>query len=115
MIARPGLVGLANAYNVAAAATAAMAVGRDLAGSAATIRGYAGPYGRLERIEIDGRHVILILVKNTVSLGETVRIGPQLAPDSILLALNDAPADGRDVSWIWDAPIAAPWPAGMWS
>ena len=107
VIARPGLVGLANAYNVAAAATAAMAVGRDLAGSAATIRGYAGPYGRLERIEIDGRHVILILVKNTVSLGETVRIGPQLAPDSILLALNDAPADGRDVSWIWDAPIAS--------
>ena len=28
------------------------------------------------------------------------------APDAVVLGLNDAAADGRDVSWIWDAPIA---------
>ena len=105
-IARPALLGLPNAYNVAGAIAAAGAVGRDLVSSADAIGGYAGPYGRLERVEIDGRHLILMLVKNPVSLGETVRLGPLLAPDVILLALNDEPADGRDVSWIWDAPIA---------
>ena len=99
-------MGLASAYNVAAAVAAAGAVGRDLASCADAIGGYAGPYGRLERLEIDGRHMILMLVKNPVSQGETVRLGPLLAPDVVLLALNDEPADGRDVSWIWDAPIA---------
>ena len=105
-IARPALMGLASAYNVAAAAAAAGAVGRDLASCVDAIGGYAGPYGRLERLEIDGRHMILMLVKNPVSQGETVRLGPLLAPDVVLLALNNEPADGRDVSWIWDAPIA---------
>ena len=57
-------------------------------------------------MEIDGRHVVMSLVKNTVSLAEMVQLGPSLAPDAVLLGLNDAPADGRDVSWIWDAPLA---------
>ena len=105
-IARPALPGLASAYNVAAAITAAVAAGCDLAVCADAVGGYAGPYGRLERLEIDGRHMILMLVKNPVSLGETVRLGPLLAPDVVLLALNDEAADGRDVSWIWDAPIS---------
>ena len=57
-------------------------------------------------MDIDGRHVVMSLVKNTVSLAEMVELGPSLAPDTVLLALNDAPADGQDVSWIWDAPVA---------
>jgi lipid II isoglutaminyl synthase (glutamine-hydrolysing) len=57
-------------------------------------------------MEIAGRHVVMILVKNTVSLAEMVQLGPSLAPDVVLLGLNDAPADGRDVSWIWDASLA---------
>jgi UDP-N-acetylmuramyl tripeptide synthase len=105
-MARPALPGLTNAYNVAAAVTAGMAIGHDIAQGAAAIEGYAGPFGRLEWMEIDGRQVVLVLIKNTVSLAETVHLGPSLAPDVVLLGLNDAPADGRDVSWIWDAPIA---------
>lgn len=105
-MARPALPGLTNAYNVAAAVTAGTAIGHDIAQSAKAIDGYAGPFGRLEWMEIDGRQVVLILIKNTVSLAETVHLGPSLAPDVVLLGLNDAPADGRDVSWIWDAPIA---------
>lgn len=105
-LARPALPGLTNAYNVAAALTTGAALGRDLARSAQAIDGFVGPFGRLEWLEIDGRQVVLILIKNTVSLAETVRLGPSLAADVVLLGLNDAPADGRDVSWIWDAPIA---------
>ena len=107
VVARPALAGLANAYNVVAAFAAAQAVGRDRVHSAEAVAGFDGPYGRFEHLEIDGRHVILMLVKNTVSLGETALLGPDLAPDVVLLAFNDAPADGRDVSWIWDASIAA--------
>ena len=105
-IATPRLLGLMNAYNVAAAVTAATAIGHSVEQAAKAIDGYKGPFGRLERLEIDGRHVVLTLIKNTVSLAETARLVPGLAADVILLGLNDSPADGQDVSWIWDAPIA---------
>ncbi len=105
VIARPSLPGLTNAYNVAAALTAARALGHDLASSAAAIDGSVAPFGRFEWMEIEGRRLILVLVKNTISLAETSHLIPLVQPDLVLLALNDAPADGRDVSWIWDAPI----------
>ena len=104
--AHTGLMGLTSAYNIAGAVAAGTAMGRTVEESAAAIEGYAGPFGRLEWMKVDGRNVVLILVKNTVSLAETVRLGPSLGADVVLLGLNDAPADGRDVSWIWDAPIA---------
>ncbi len=106
VVARPALAGLANAYNVAAAMAAGMVLGRDVEQAAASIEGYAGPFGRMEWIEIRGRHVAIVLIKNTVSLAETVGLGPFLGADVVLLGLNDAPADGRDVSWIWDGPLA---------
>jgi lipid II isoglutaminyl synthase (glutamine-hydrolysing) len=106
-IARPALTGLINAYNVGAAAAPGLAIGHDVARSADAIDGYGGPFGRFEWIEIDGRHIVLVLIKNTVSLAETVRLGASLEAGVVLIGLNDAAADGRDVSWIWDAPIAA--------
>jgi lipid II isoglutaminyl synthase (glutamine-hydrolysing) len=105
-IARPALVGLPNAYNVAAAVAAGTTVGRTVEQSVSAIDGYAGAFGRLEWLTIEGRRVVFVLIKNTVSLAETVHLGPSLAADVVLLGLNDAPADGRDVSWIWDAPMA---------
>ena len=106
-MARPALPGLTNAYNVAGAITAGVALGYELGRSAAAIEGYEGPFGRLEWLEIEGRRLVMVLIKNTVSLAETVYLAPTLGADVVLLGLNDAPADGRDVSWIWDAPIAA--------
>jgi len=105
-LARRAPIGLPNAYNVAAAITATTTLGRNAEDGARAIDGYPGSFGRLEWMEVRGRHVVLCLVKNTISLAEMVRLGPSLAPDVLLLGLNDAPADGRDVSWIWDAPIA---------
>ena len=72
---------------------------------ATAVNGYKGAFGRLEQIEIAGRFVVLTLIKNTVSLAETVRLAPSLAADVVLLGLNDSPADGQDVSWIWDVSI----------
>jgi UDP-N-acetylmuramyl tripeptide synthase len=105
-IATPRLIGLTNAYNVAAAVTAGTVVGRSMDQGAKAIDGYRGSFGRLEQIEIAGRFVVLTLIKNTISLAETVRLIPGLAADVVLLGLNDSPADGQDVSWIWDVPIA---------
>ena len=105
-ISRPHLYGLHNAYNVAAAVAAAAALGIDPLAATSTLDGAGGAFGRLERVAVGDCVLVLVLVKNTVSLDETVRLGPILNADVMLIALNDAPADGRDVSWIWDAPIA---------
>ena len=47
--------------------------------------------------------VLLLLVKNPAGANEVVRtLVDAGAPVRLLVALNDAIADGRDVSWIWD-------------
>jgi UDP-N-acetylmuramyl tripeptide synthase len=47
--------------------------------------------------------VLLLLVKNPAGANEVVRtLVAAGAPQVLVLALNDAIADGRDVSWIWD-------------
>ena len=106
IVIRPRLPGLPNAYNVAAAVAAGTVIGHGVRSSALAIEGYPGAFARNEWLIIDGRHVVLMLIKNTVSLSETVRLGASYAPDAVMLGLNDAAADGRDVSWVWDAPIA---------
>jgi len=99
--------GLTGAYNVAAALAVGVALGQTIGQGCEAIEGSTGPFGRLESLQIDGRHMVLALIKNTVSLAETVQMSSMWAADVVLLGLNDAPADGRDISWIWDAPIAS--------
>ena len=46
---------------------------------------------------------MLLLVKNPAGANEAIRtLVTGGAPKLAVLALNDAIADGRDVSWIWD-------------
>ena len=60
-------------------------------------------FGRFERIDVGDRRVLLLLVKNPAGANEVVRtLVAAGAPRVLVLALNDAIADGRDVSWIWD-------------
>jgi UDP-N-acetylmuramyl tripeptide synthase len=53
----------------------------------------------------------MLLVKNPAGANEAIRtLVDGGAPGVALVALNDAIADGRDVSWIWDVdfePLAA--------
>ena len=45
----------------------------------------------------------MLLIKNPAGANEVVRtLVDGGAPSLLLIALNDAIADGRDVSWIWD-------------
>ena len=105
MSARVHLGGYSAAYDSAAAVTAAIATG--IAPEAA-IRGLDGAtpaFGRLEEAWVDGRRIVMALVKNPASMTESVEVAAALAPDGLLLGLSDEPADGRDVSWIWDVDL----------
>jgi len=106
------LPGLYNAYNALAAIAAARALDIALPTAARAIAAFHPAFGRLEQLPVDGRLVRLVLVKNPA--GFNAAIGALLETGRtprLLAALNDRDADGRDVSWIWDADFESLAPA----
>lgn len=60
-------------------------------------------FGRQEVINVNGKHVTIILVKNPVGLDQVLHmIGTDPQPFSFVGLLNANYADGIDTSWIWD-------------
>ena len=96
------LPGLYNVYNAAAAAALSLAVGASLEDVRTGLSRFAAAFGRFERIPAGGKSVVLLLVKNPAGANEVVRTLEIGVPPVLVIALNDAIADGQDVSWIWD-------------
>jgi lipid II isoglutaminyl synthase (glutamine-hydrolysing) len=95
--------GLYNVYNALAAASLAHALGASLDEIVAGLGAFQAAFGRFERIAVGERRVLMLLIKNPAGANEAVRtIVDGAAPKVAVIALNDAIADGRDVSWIWD-------------
>lgn len=96
------LVGLHNAYNMAAAAAIALDLGVPLADIARSLAGVSPSFGRGETFAIDDRRIQLFLAKNPTSFNQTIQTIRPATPSPWLVLVNDNPADGRDVSWLWD-------------
>jgi len=97
------LGGLYNCYNVLAAYATACSIGLEAAYIAERLRTFKAAFGRQERVDFRGRHLILVLSKNPAGFNETVRTAVELANGkNFVIGLNDRKADGTDVSWIWD-------------
>jgi UDP-N-acetylmuramyl tripeptide synthase len=96
------LPGLYNVYNAAAAAALSLAVGASLEDVRVGLAGFSAAFGRFERIPAGGKSVVLLLIKNPAGANEVVRTLEIGVPPVLVVALNDAIADGQDVSWIWD-------------
>jgi UDP-N-acetylmuramyl tripeptide synthase len=95
--------GLYNVYNALAAASLAIALGTPLEEVKDGLERFGAAFGRFERIAVGDRRLLLLLVKNPAGANEAIRtLVTGAAPKLAVLALNDAIADGRDVSWIWD-------------
>jgi UDP-N-acetylmuramyl tripeptide synthase len=102
------LPGLYNVYNAVAAASLALALDVTLEDAASGLGRFSAAFGRFERIPIGDRRLLMLLIKNPAGANEAVRTildggGTKIA----VIALNDAIADGRDVSWIWDVDFEA--------
>jgi UDP-N-acetylmuramyl tripeptide synthase len=98
------LPGLYNVYNALAAAALATALGLAPAQIAAGLSGAAAVFGRGERVSLEGHELSILLIKNPAGANEVLRLlGAQDGAHDVLGILNDRIADGRDVSWIWDA------------
>jgi lipid II isoglutaminyl synthase (glutamine-hydrolysing) len=99
-LAMPGLY---NVYNAVGAAALALALEIPLAEVKAGLERFSAAFGRFERIAVGDRGVLMLLIKNPAGANEVIRTLVEGAPPKVaVVALNDAIADGRDVSWIWD-------------
>jgi UDP-N-acetylmuramyl tripeptide synthase len=100
---RMSVPGLYNVYNALGAASLALAFGSPLDDVVAGLELFGAAFGRFERIPVGDKQLLVLLVKNPAGANEAVRTLVAGAPPKLaVLALNDAIADGRDVSWIWD-------------
>jgi UDP-N-acetylmuramyl tripeptide synthase len=109
---RVPIPGLYNAYNALAAIAAARALEIGLAEATRALANFRPAFGRLETVDLEGRTLRLVLVKNPA--GFNAAVGALLETGRkprLLAALNDRDADGRDVSWIWDADFETLAPA----
>ena len=103
----PGIHNQLNACAALAVALEALGDRADLPGLLTTLARVQAAFGRGA---LDGRDVQLSLVKNPagfrmglLTAAEAVRSG---GPESVMIAINDEYADGRDMSWLWDVEFA---------
>jgi len=101
------LPGLYNVYNALAAIAAGLRLGVEPERIAGALGGMRAAFGRVETIEVGGVPVSILLVKNPAGANEVLRTLMLESREGegidLWIALNDRIADGRDVSWIWDA------------
>jgi lipid II isoglutaminyl synthase (glutamine-hydrolysing) len=100
------LPGLYNVYNALAAITAAIRLGVAPGLAAGALAEMRAAFGRVETIEVGDVPVSILLIKNPAGANEvlrTLRLEAERERLDLWLALNDRIADGRDVSWVWDA------------
>jgi UDP-N-acetylmuramyl tripeptide synthase len=105
------LPGLYNVYNALGAAALCLRLGVPLDEVAAGLAAVEPAFGRAETVSIGDRPTSILLIKNPAGANEVLRTlaleGTEL---DLFGVLNDRTADGRDVSWVWDADweIVAP-------
>jgi UDP-N-acetylmuramyl tripeptide synthase len=101
------LRGFYNVYNILAATAAAQELGVSGKVIQSAVRSYKPATGRMEDFLFAGRRCTLALIKNPVGANEVlktlIRAGGAKA---LVIAISDLAADGRDVSWLWDADFA---------
>lgn len=64
-------------------------------------------FGRGQSFDVDGRQVVLQLVKNPGGFRQSLRTLDIEVPAGVVVVINDDYADGRDVSWLWDVQFDA--------
>lgn len=96
-----GLIGLYNAYNALAAISLGLELGYEQNQIQAALNSYQSIFGRAEKCILNGHQVLVQLIKNPTGASEVLKTVDLTS--NILIIINDNYADGRDVSWLWDA------------
>lgn len=96
------LVGLYNAYNVLSAIAIALEIGIDEKIIQKGLNNYQNVFGRIDKFEVNGKKVLLQLIKNPVGTNQAIKLIKDNYDSKLFLLLNDTYADGRDISWLYD-------------
>lgn len=96
-----GLIGLYNAYNALAAISIALELGYDQVQIQNALNSYQSIFGRAEKLILQGHQVLVQLIKNPTGASEVLKTVDLTS--NLVIIINDNYADGRDVSWLWDA------------
>ena len=88
-----------NVSNAACALAAAELFGIDPETALTGMRSVTAPAGRFGTATISGSEARLLLAKNPAGWAEAL---PLATSETVVLAIDSAAADGRDVSWLWD-------------
>jgi lipid II isoglutaminyl synthase (glutamine-hydrolysing) len=100
------LPGLYNVYNALGAASLCLELGIGLDTVVRGLQSVTAAFGRAELVTVGGAEVSILLIKNPAGANEIVRtLALEPGEIDLLAILNDRTADGRDVSWIWDADL----------
>jgi UDP-N-acetylmuramyl tripeptide synthase len=98
------LPGLYNVYNALGAAALCLQLGVSLELVAGGLEDVRAAFGRAETVAIGDAELSILLIKNPAGANEIFRtLVLEQGELDLLAVLNDRIADGRDVSWIWDA------------
>jgi UDP-N-acetylmuramyl tripeptide synthase len=100
------LPGLYNAYNALAAIAAGLELGVAPQRIGPALAGMRGSFGRVETIAVGSTQVSILLIKNPAGANEvlrTLKLEAEKGEVDLWIGLNDRIADGRDISWVWDA------------
>jgi UDP-N-acetylmuramyl tripeptide synthase len=97
------LPGLFNVYNALAAIASAYSLGISMESIKEGIENYQSLFGRSQSVNYNHKELRLFLIKNPIGASEVLRLISSDPKAKVLIAINDNYADGRDVSWLWDA------------
>lgn len=95
--------GTYNIYNSLCAYSISRYLGIPIKTICYTLENLSSTFGRQEIVDINGKNLKIILVKNPAGFDEALKsVNLDSTNKSLALLLNDNYADGTDVSWIWD-------------
>jgi lipid II isoglutaminyl synthase (glutamine-hydrolysing) len=97
------LPGLFNVYNALAAISVAYNLKIPFETIKVGVQNYQPLFGRSQAVKYKGRELKLFLIKNPIGASEVLRLIQTDLQAKVLITINDNYADGRDVSWLWDA------------
>jgi len=94
--------GFYNIYNIATSFAAACLLIGEVDNYESILASYKPQVGRMEEFDI-GKKVILNMSKNPAGFNQGISavLSDERLKD-VVIAVNDTPADGIDVSWLWD-------------
>ena len=92
-----------NIYNACATMACGQALGLEAATVSRSLSEFSCGFGRMEKFEIQGTSLRMILIKNPAGCNQVLNfLTNTTEPSVFVVCLNDRAQDGKDVSWIWD-------------